>query len=379
MDENLKKKRYTLIGIAALLLVFVLGYTALRVFEAMKPQPVPRVAPTDERYVHAIIAEYNYIESNIVGSGRLNPYAEHDVVAEASGKILQGSVVLKKGSHFSKGDVIARIYDTESRLSLQARKSTFIASMARVLPDVRIDYPNYYERIEAFAQSLSPQKIFPDFPDVSNTKLLTFLAARGVTAEYYTIQQMESALRRHVLYAPFNGSIKEVYNEVGAYVNQGGRVARIIRTDKYDVEVPLSVEQTTWLSKGQQVRVVSNERGRTWQGTVSRIADFIDSQTQARSIFVELANDGFLVSGEFVHVHFITEPIDSVIQIPRNALYDSTVYTIKQGLLQKQNVSVVKRGFDYMLIRGVEPGDTIVAEPIVRTQNQMQVRAIIDN
>lgn len=378
MNESQKKNRLLIIGSIVIVLVFILGYTFLRVFEAMKPQPMPRGGFEEERSVQAQIAVYQNIQNDVSGSGKLLPFAEHDIVAEASGKILAGTIELKKGTRFSKGDVIARIYDTEARLALQAKKSTFIASIIRLLPDVRIDFPQHVNRLQEYIQELSPTKRFPDFPDFNHQKLEVFFASRGISAEFYSIQQMEAGLQRYTLYAPFSGSIKEVYNEVGAFVNQGGRIARIIQTDRYDVEIPLTIEHSVWVEKGQLVQVTSAARNTNWKGRVTRIADFIDVQTQARSVFVEISHDGSLISGEFVRVNFIAEPIDSVIHVPRNVVYDSIVYVIRNRYVQEQAITSVKFGNDYALIRGVTPGDTIVVEPLVRIQKDSPVRAIIN-
>ncbi len=80
---------------------------------------------------------------------------------------------------------------------------------------------------------------FPPCRKSTNDQLKIFLASRNVISEYYNIQRDELQLQRRTVRAPFNGTYKEVYMETGAYTNTGGRVARAIRTDELELEVPL--------------------------------------------------------------------------------------------------------------------------------------------
>ena len=65
-------------------------------------------------------------------------------------------------------------------------------------------------------------------PEIRNDQLEIFLASRNVISEYYTFKRDELQLDRRTVVAPFSGTYKEVYMELGAYTNTGGKVARAI-------------------------------------------------------------------------------------------------------------------------------------------------------
>src|SRR5690606_3039340 len=100
-------------------------------------------------------------------------------------------------------------------------------------------------------------KKFDNLPSFSTQKLEIFLASKQILSDFYAIQQAELALSRYTIYAPYNGSITQTYNQVGAYMNPGNKIMRIIQTDMYEIEIPIDVAQAGWIQKGQKVQVSS--------------------------------------------------------------------------------------------------------------------------
>ncbi len=367
-------QRKALMGIIALIVIIALGFILLRVFEAQKPKSPARAKEKQKINVLVKPADYTQHKTDITSSGQLRSYSEVDVVAEASGKILEGNISLKEGIRFSKGDILVQINNTETRLSLQAQKSSFVASLTRILPDIQIDFPEDYKKIDSFANELSSEKIFPKLPDFSHKKIEVFLASKGILSEYYSIKKMEYTLSKHTITAPFSGTINAVYNQPGAYMNPGNKIISIIRTDRFEVEVPIDIQKATWIQTGQSVTIISNQLSRSWKGKVERIANYINPETQARSVYITTHNDGSMISGEYVSVSISGETIQEVLQIPRNAIIeDSCVYTVKQGKLHKQELTIIKTGTDFFLVQGVPVGDSVVIEPLVSAQEKMKV------
>jgi multidrug efflux pump subunit AcrA (membrane-fusion protein) len=367
-------KRKALIGIIALISIIAIGFLLLQIFEAQKPKSPAQAKEKQKINVLVKPANYTHHQTDITSSGQLRSYSEVDIVAEASGKILEGSILLKEGMRFSKGDVLVQINSTETRLSLQAQKSSFVASLIRILPDIQLDFPEDYTKTESFANELSSDKPFPKLPDFTNKKIEVFLASKGILSEYYSIKKMEYTQSKHTITAPFSGTIKAVYNQPGAYMNPGNKIISIIRTDRFEVEVPIDIQKATWIQTGQSVTIISNQLSRSWKGKVERIANYINPETQARSVYITTQNDGSMISGEYVSVSISGETIQDALQIPRNAIIeDSCVYTVKQGKLHKQELTIIKSGTDFFLVKDIPAGDSIVIEPLVNAQENMEV------
>lgn len=289
-------------------LIILLGGSAAlsQLFVSMKPEQKKRPEIEMKRFVHAKTVKYSDIISPLERKGRAYSGSQVTLVSEASGKIEKGEVILRKGSSFKKGQLLAEIYKDEAELALKARKSQFLTTMTSLLPDMKVDFPEQLEAYETFFRSIDMEKDLPELPVVNDAKLKVFLASKNVYSEYYGIKQDEKKLERHSLYAPFNGTFTEVNYEVGGYVNTGGQIAKMIRTNHVEIEVPVPNVDSKWIKIGDKVNVISEEENSHKPGTVVRKADFIDSNTQSRSIFVEVqnsANDA-LLPGEWKAVQF---------------------------------------------------------------------------
>lgn len=350
--------------------IFILGlaYGLMRFLIAQKEAPPVRRNVEARRYVKVEPVKYSNIPSTVSEPGRLAPMAEIDIVAEASGKIESGTVSLKKGAGFSKGDVLFVVYPDEAILSLQASKSQYQKTLASILPDLVIDFPDYEDIFYKFFAAISTEKSLPPLPDINDNKLKIFLASRNVISDYYNIQRDELQLKRRTVKAPFDGTFKEVYMELGAYTNTGGRVARAIRTDKLELEVPLKMADAAWVNIGDHVTVKSESGRGEWEGRVIRKSKFIDENTQSQEIYIEISNKTHhtLMAGEFLLATFPVRPIESVMEIPRNSVFNSNeVFRVKEGRLVKNKINVIKENERTLIFNGLEEGDSIVVQQLI--------------
>jgi len=350
--------------------IFTLGlaYGLMR-FLILQREPPPVRRPVEaRRYVRVEPVQYTTIRSLVTGKGRLSSVAEIDLVAEASGKIEAGNVSLKKGARFLKGDILFVIYPDEAILSLKARKSQYLNALAGILPDLAVDFPEDELRFTRFFSSISIEDPLPPFPDVKDDKLKIFLASRYVISEYYQIQKDELQLDRRTMVAPFDGTYKEVYMELGAYTNMGGRVARVIRTDELELEVPLERADASWVKIGDPVSIHSDKRSLSWNGRVIRKSQFVDENTQSQEIFVHIQNHTAqpLLAGEYFQASFPVRPIDNVMEIPRNTVFNSNeVFLVQEGRLVKKEINIVKVNQRTLIFNGLREGDSLVVQQLI--------------
>jgi multidrug efflux pump subunit AcrA (membrane-fusion protein) len=359
-------------------LIILLGGSAAlsMLFVSMKPEPPRNPDNSIKRFVKTETVAYSDIVSPLAREGRMVSSNEVMLVAEASGKIQSGQVPLRKGTSFRKGQLIASIYSDEVELAIKARKSHYLTTLSNLLPDIKMDFPDRYESYLQFFNSIEMDKTLPELPEIKNEQLKIFLSSRSVISEYYGIQQDEKRLERHQLYAPFNGTIAQVNFEVGAYVNAGGQIAKMIRTDELEVEVPVENGQSRWIKIGDKVQVFSQNRAIVKPGVVVRKSDFVDPSSQARSIFVKVNNSTGeeLYTGEYKLVVFPGQVIQKSMEIPRNAVFNSNeVFTVVEGKLKKKVINVLKWNETTLIFNGLEEGEKIVAEPLINAKENSQV------
>ncbi len=373
--NDMSWRKLTFIVVA---LILLLGGSAglAKLFISMKPEPPRNPGNNAKRYVKAEAVYYSEIVSPLKREGRV--VASHDVllVAEASGRIEMGEIPIKKGKSFRKGQVLATIYKDEAELALKARKSNFLNLLSQILPDLRIDFPDEYDSYYNYFQQVNFDDPLPQLPEPESDKLKVFLASRTILSEYYGLLQDEKNLARRSLIAPFDGTFSQVNFEVGAYVNAGSQIARMIGTDILEVEVPVENENSKWIKIGDKVKVYSEIDQDTLVGRVVRKAEFVDAATQGRSIFVRVDQfgDDDLLVGEYKEVEFPGQKIRQAMEIPRNAVFNSnTVFTVFDGELKKADIRVLKVNETSLIFNGLPENTMVVIEPLINVKENLPV------
>ena len=359
-------RRIVIVG--SVIFIIGLAYGLMRFLIAQKEPPPVRRSIEARRYVKVEPVRYRTISAAVSETGRIAALAEIDIVSEASGKIEAGSVPLKKGARFAIGEILFTVYPDEAILSLKARKSQYQNTLASILPDLVVDFPEQEGAYRDFFNAISVDQPLPPLPGIKNDQLKIFLASRNVISEYYSIQQAELQLSRRTVRAPFNGTYREVYMEPGAYTNTGGRVARALQTDGLELEVPLERADANWVQLGDRVIVHSKERALEWEGRVVRKSQFVDENTQRQSIFIAIPYNVQqpLLAGEYLTAVFPVRPIEGVMEIPRNAVFNSNeVFLTRDGRLVKKQINVVKENERTLLFNGPTEGDTVVVQQLI--------------
>jgi len=357
-----------IVVVAAFIFIVGLAYGLMRFLAAQKEDLKRRPPVEAKRFVKAEPVKYTNLISPVFADGRLTSVAEVDIIAEASGRLQQGDVALKKGTKFSQGDILFVVYPDEAALALKASKSQFLNTLANLLPDIRIDFPDQEAGYMDFFSSISLDHPLPPFPEVENEKLKIFLTSRNVLSQYYNIRKDELQLSRRTTIAPFDGTYIEVNLEVGSYTNTGGRIAKAIRTDELELEVPVKRFDAAWINIGDPVNVLSDRRGLSWKGKVIRKSQFVDPNTQSQAIFINIANhrNPALLSGEYLTAEFPGHPMKDVMEVPRNVVFNTNeVFVIVDGRLEKRIANVIKENEKTLIFNGVEAGSVLVMQPLI--------------
>lgn len=354
-------------AINGILIVTVIAISLAATVFLVRSKPAPAKDNKIENvlYVKAENPVYNDQETEFVYRGRVSAYDNISLSAEVSGKIMQGDVRLKTGERFNKGNVIIKIYDEDIKASLRSGKSSFLQTVSRILPDMKVDFANEYQKWLNFFNAIDPDKALPALPKINSDKERVFLASNNVLSSYYNLQQQEIILERYVIKAPFTGIFKSVNKEPGAIASPGAELANIIRSDKLEIIVPVFPDDLKWIKKGEKVSI-TGIYGETYQATVSRISGFVDQSTQSVNVYLTYnpkGKDSFL-EGEYVDVVFNGVKV-SGFEIPREALVDDHyVYELKDNMLEKTKVDVVRMSDDKVIIAGLDTSKVIVTESL---------------
>jgi len=372
MDKN--KGRIIVIVIASIVVIGI-AIGANIFLKKQKKAPKKQKAKIAVKYVQTEKVAYQTINTKVKAYGRVGSAQPLDVMSEVSGRMLAGSVRLKAGEKFSAGAVLFRIDDKEAKLSLQAQKSSFMRDIATILADFKIDFSESYPAWQSYFEAIDVQEPLPKLPTVRNNKEKTYLATKNIFTNYYNIQSIEERLKKYVYRAPFSGTIAEVFLEMGSFANPGGRIAKIIRTDKLELKVPIETSNIQWVNIGKPVKVHSENEQQTWQGTVIRIGDLVNPQTQALDVFINISpNKHKIYDGLYLGVEIDGTTIPEGMEISRSALVDRTkLYVLKDSLLTKKRIQIHKSDEETVIFSGLPPNTEIVTEPLAGIKSDTKV------
>ncbi len=359
-----------------IIVILVSGYLLKDYFANLKELPNQKPPVVSANYVRVSEVQYENIETEIVAFGRVTSSHSLNIIAEVGGRLLPGQVAFKPGENFRKGQVLFRIYDAEARLTLQSRKSEFLNQIVSILPDMKIDFNDNYEAWQQYFDQIEIDKPLQEFPEPKSTKEKTFLATRNILRDFYSIRSSEENLRKYTIYAPYDGSITAVNLEVGTIVNPGSNIASIIRTDELELEVPVEVKNIKWIVEGVPVMVMSEDEGRSWQGIIERIGDYVDPTSQSINVYISLdasQNPG-LYDGLYLKAIIEGSTLENALEVPRRTLMnDNQVFVVENGTLKAKKVNIQKINRDNVLINGLTIGDSLVLEAPVNAFENMKV------
>ncbi len=366
------KRQTIIVAIGVLVVMVLLG----GMFAGMKKQP-PKVSfKTPPKFVKTTPVAYSDVQAQIVTYGRVESSHPIDLIAEVAGRILPGRVALKEGQDFQKGTLLFRIEDSEAQLDLKSQKSNFLRDLATILPDLKIDFPDTYDQWNRYFESIDIDRTLPELPQYRSDQEKTFLATKNIFSNYFSIKRAETNLSKHLIYAPFNGSFSEVLFEPGAYVNPGNKIARIIRKGKLELKVPVEASDISWIEKGSEATVATEDGLRSWQGRVQRIGDVVNQTTQSIDVTIEIfPNEHQIYDGLYLKAEIPGGVIPEAMEVDRSVVYNgSQVFTVESdSVLKVRDITPKRINSKTVVFNGLEEGEVLVNEPLINAHNNMIV------
>ncbi|MFW5754001.1 MAG: efflux RND transporter periplasmic adaptor subunit [Marinilabiliaceae bacterium] len=358
-------KRKIWIALAAFGIILI-GALLMFLLFSLKEEPEKSKRPQAEIYVKAEQVDFENLQAVITSSGRLHAFNEVAVSSEVSGRLQEGEVTFRPGQRFQKGQVIARIVNPEFPMSVKARKSRFMQTLASVLPDIRVDFPDSYPKWQDFFERIDIEKPMPDLPGSESLKERIFLASHNIISDYYSILGDEERLQKHDIRAPFDGAFSKVSQDPGVVVNPGTELASIVRTDLYELEVPVSTDEVEMISEGDSVTLTADNLSGEWQGKINRIGAVVNQSSQSVSVYISVPGETSLFDGMYLTARLYGNILEDVMEMPRNAVFDNNhVYVVKDNALEEKDIDIVKRNPQTLYFRGLEEGEDLVVEPVL--------------
>jgi len=373
------KLRHILIIASFVLINILIGYTLLKNKSDNKAEnkKAPIVVPTLK-----VKNVTNKTERfNLIAFGEVSAYNQINVSAEVQGKLIKGNVELKPGVKFKKGSLLFKIKDTEAIYNIRAKKSGFINLMASILPDINVDYPSEYNKWVAYTESIKLNTTLPTLPSWKSNKEKVFLSSKRVLSDYFSIKSAEEQLTKFYVYAPFSGSIKDVFINQHSIVNPGARVMTIVQTSNYELPLAIPLEQANSIKIGTKANIYTTAGDLKAVGKVVRLSDVLNKKTQSIMAYVKpKAIDGkILIEGEYLKAELDLGSDFDGVRIPFQSIFNQNkvyIYQSDSTLLLK-TITVLNENQNGVFVSGLKNDSKIVIQEVLNYTDSTKYKTVL--
>lgn|SRR5690606_3448402 len=289
------------------------------------------------------------------GTAPLEARADAQVVAKTSGVAL--AVYAEVGDRVSAGQVLVQL--DSARAELQAAQS---AAQVRKLE------ANY-----ARATKLAEQQLV----SASDLDQIKYDLANARAANRLSNLEVSYASVR----APIAGVVASRSIKPGNFVQINTPIFRIVDADRLEATLNVPERELATMKPGLPVQLqVDALPGRSFEGTVDRVAPVVDAGSGTFRVVCAFDNGGVLQPGMFGRLSIDYDRRANALVIPRNALLDDdakpAVYGVRDGKAVRIAITPGYAEGEWLEVReGLEEGDAVIVagKSAVREGSPVQV------
>ncbi len=310
----------------------------------------------------------------ITTSGNLIAKRKIDLFSEVQGVLKPSTKEFKAGTSFRKGELVLSINSEEFYANLQSQKSNFYNSITGIMPDIRFDYPEEYEKWQNYLTSFDINKSTPELPEIATEKEKYFISGRGINTAYYNVKNLEVKLGKYNLRAPYHGVLTEALVTPGSLIRVGQRLGEFIDPSIYEMEVSVNSEFADLLKIGNTVNLHNLNEMKEYAGKVVRINGKVDAASQTIKAFIEVAHKD-LREGTYLEANLEARNESNAIEVSRKLLVDNKgLFIVRDSILELIEVAPVYFSANTAIIKGIEDGTLILSKTTPGAYDGMQVK-----
>lgn len=299
----------------------------------------------------------------IPANGNLVAKRRVEIYSEVQGIFKPGSKLFKPGEKYQKNEAFISINDTEYYANVQLAKSNLYNSIAAVLADLRLDFPEVFLKWEAYLKSYDLNKPTPKLPKMVSEKENYFITGRSIVSNYYTVKNLEQRLSKYTISAPFKGILTEALVTEGTLIRSNQKLGEFIDPSIYEMEVSLSKTFASLLDVGETVELNNLEHTKKYSGIVSRVNGSINSATQTIAVYIEIKNSS-LKEGMYLEANLNAKKEKNAIEINRGLLLDENkIFIVRDSVLDMINVRPVYFSNTKVVLKDIPDGTIILSSP----------------
>ncbi|MCF8260678.1 MAG: efflux RND transporter periplasmic adaptor subunit [Melioribacteraceae bacterium] len=376
-------KKETIIKISSVVVIIIFGFFGMSYLSSAEIESNKRDVKPDVRVVETNLLAFGDYELKVEGNGTIQSKRTLRMVAEVGGKVIFAKNDLKNGTEISKDELILQLDSREIENNLFSMRSDFMNSLASVLPDLKVENNETYEKWYKYFSSIEIENEIADLPEIKSTQEKIKISSRNILTKYYAIKNQEIELARHQIKAPFDGYINSDGIIENSFVSRGQYLCTVNDVKNLEIAIPLLVDEFNMMKNGNSTPIVKiyadDDSDNYLIGKVVRRETTLNPNSQTLTAFVQLENPKLIPSflpGNYVKVEIDGKTLSNVAAVPRYTVSsDYEIYTNEGGKLGKRKIDIVAFQGEFAIIQNkwsepVEVVTTILQKPLLGMEIQ---------
>ena len=375
MAKNTSRKnaRKWILFVLGLVIIAVSFQLSMNIIDSSPPSRKKAENPVKE--VYTLKVKNGPYQVQIPSNGVLQAYKRIRITARVQGVMQSISPLFKSGQEYKSGQILAKIEPSEYRARVISQRASLYNLITSVLPDLQLDYPKSYEKWNDYLKEFDLEKAVLPLPSMEE-KVRLFVSGRGIISSYYSLQNLEKTLTFYEIKAPFNGVLVSSNVTEGSLIRPGQDLGEFIAPGDYELMVALPKSYVSKIATGAPVKVKSIDTDQFYTGIVSRINAKVNSQTQSIEVYIRI-RDSRLKEGMYMEADVNAMEFNGVFALDRGLLNGSQELFIVQGnKLSLRKVNLIHFTETLAIIRGLDDGQEIVAQPMIGAYSGMEINPI---
>lgn len=362
--------------IGVLLIILSVLFAKNLIANKNKPKPV-REKVVKTVFVDTVVN--GNVKIVIPANGILVAKRRVELYAEVQGVFKSSNVLFKPGQKYNKGQALIHIDASEYYASVQSAKSNLYNTIAAIMPDLRLDFPDVYQKWLAYLNGFDLNKSTPELPKLTSDKENYFITGRGIVSSYYNVKNLEQRLSKYTITAPFTGILTEALVTEGSLIRSGQKLGEFIDPTIYEMEVALSKTYASLLKVGEPVKLNNLDKTETYKGVVSRVNGSIDATTQTITAYIEVRDES-LKEGMYLEANLDAKEEQDVIEIDRNLLLENNqVFVIRDSILDIIDAKPIYFSDTKVVLKDIPNGTVILKKSVPGAYAGMLVKPFINS
>ncbi|UZO81408.1 HlyD family efflux transporter periplasmic adaptor subunit [Aquimarina sp. ERC-38] len=300
----------------------------------------------------------------IASTGSLIAKRRLELYAEVQGVFRGGAKLFRTGQTFNRGQVLIRMDATEYYASVQSAKSNLYNLITSIMPDLRLDYPDFFDKWQTYLDSFDMSKATPELPEVTSDQEKFFITGRNIYSSYYNVKNLEQRLSKYTIVAPFKGVLTQALVNEGTLIRPGQKLGEFIETGTYEMEIAIPKEYADLLTIGNKVTLKDLKSSKTYLGHIVRVNGSVDQASQTITSFVEIS-DPALREGMYLEAVLKGKEQENAIEMDRSLLLsDNEVYIVRDSILDVIPVQPVYFSDKKMVLQGIPDGTVVLSKSV---------------